>query len=83
VLRYNLQELPKLTQWKMMGKGCYVCGLEPGTVNPIGRSAAREAGELPFIEGQQEYRVGITVEVLDTQSEIDELVKAASAAAPA
>ena len=30
-LHWTAESLPVLTQWKMMGKGEYVCGLEPGT----------------------------------------------------
>jgi hypothetical protein len=59
VLRYNRNELPQLTEWKMMGKGCYVCGLEPGTVSPIGRAAAREKGIMPMIEPQRMYHVKV------------------------
>ena len=54
----------------MMGKGCYVVGLEPGTVNPIGRAAAREQGKLPMLEAQDRYTVSVDFEVLDTEDEI-------------
>ncbi len=30
-LQWTADTMPVLTQWKMMGKGEYVCGLEPGT----------------------------------------------------
>ena len=36
-ITYNTKELPCFTQWKMMGQGEYVLGLEPGTCNPDGR----------------------------------------------
>lgn len=70
VLRYSRRELPELTEWKMMGQGCYVVGLEPGTANPIGRAAAREKGTLAMLEGQAEYKVSISFEVLDSEEEI-------------
>jgi len=73
VLRYNRNELPELTEWKMMGKGCYVCGLEPGTVNPIGRAVARENGTMPMIKPQEVYHVKIEFEVLDSMKEIEGL----------
>ncbi len=75
VIRYNKKQLPQLTQWKTMAEGCYVCGLEPGTVNPIGRAEARRQGVLPFIEGQQAYRIDITFEIVDSKEEIDALEK--------
>ena len=65
VLRYNRNELPQLTEWKMMGKGCYVCGLEPGTVNPIGRAVARKKNMMPTIKAQQVYHVKDEFEVMD------------------
>lgn len=52
-LRYKLNTLPKLMEWKMLGESDYVCGLEPATWYPKGRNAAREAGELLFIQPQQ------------------------------
>lgn len=70
VLRYRKEQLPELTEWKMMGQGCYVVGLEPGTVNPIGRAAAREKGKLPMLAGQERYTVAVRFEVLESEEEI-------------
>ena len=43
-VRYRTAELPILVQWKMMGAGEYIGGLEPAT-NPLGpRQALRKAG---------------------------------------
>jgi len=46
VWRYELAALPLLTQWKMMGEGEYVMGIEPCTCPVGGRSAARKEGAL-------------------------------------
>lgn len=73
VLRYSRAQLPQLTEWKMMGKGCYVVGLEPGTVVPVGRAKARELGTLPLLEAQESYAVDIDFEVLDGVDRITEL----------
>jgi len=35
-IRFSKQELPFFTQWKQMGQGEYVMGLEPGTCHPEG-----------------------------------------------
>ena len=78
VLRYNQKQLPELTEWKMIGEDCYVCGLEPGTVNPIGRAAARKQGKLPLINAQETYNVGIEFEVLDTNEQITNIKNEAS-----
>lgn len=45
-LRYRQRELPELVQWKQIGQGAYVLGVEPANCRPLGRSAAREAGVL-------------------------------------
>jgi hypothetical protein len=43
-------QLPCVYQWKMMGQGNYVLGVEPANCrNVFGRAAAREAGELPIL----------------------------------
>lgn len=49
-IRYRLRELPRFTEWKMMGYGDYVVGLEPGNCWPIGRGAARAQGSLVLLE---------------------------------
>jgi hypothetical protein len=38
--------LPELIQWKQVGQGAYVLGLEPANCRPEGRSAARQRGKL-------------------------------------
>lgn len=43
-ITYNTKELPCFTQWKMMGQGEYVMGLEPGTCNPDGREEILKKG---------------------------------------
>ena len=42
-------ELPYLHQWKMVGQGHYVLGVEPANSPHFGRAAARTAGALPVI----------------------------------
>jgi hypothetical protein len=42
--------LPCVSQWKMVGQGHYVVGIEPAnTPAVLGRAAAREAGRLPVL----------------------------------
>lgn len=43
---YDPSTLPRLFQWRVMGEGHYVVGLEPGNLRIEGRQAAREAGDL-------------------------------------
>jgi hypothetical protein len=49
-LQWRQEELPHLTQWKMLGEGTYVVGMEPGNCLPEGRAAARLNGRLQFLE---------------------------------
>ena len=65
VLRFNKEELPVFTQWKMPRRGFYVTGLEPGTALPLGRGVLRESGDLPMIDGQDEYSITIDFQVVD------------------
>lgn len=43
---YRVAELPYLVQWKMMGQGEYVMGLEPANCYPEGQSRIAERGLL-------------------------------------
>lgn len=63
VLSYNQKELPYFIQWKQMGEGDYVLGLEPATGFPEGRSKARERGELAFLEPGEVKSFRLTLEV--------------------
>ncbi len=77
VLRFDTSQLPRLTEWKMMRRGFYVVGLEPGTVEPHGRGPLRERGELPMIQGHAEHPVAVSFEVVTTTEDIAELEREA------
>lgn len=62
-LRYRKAELPYLTQWRMLGKGVYVLGLEPGNAFVLGQSAERAAGRLQTIEPGEEKRLLVEISV--------------------
>jgi len=49
-VNFNQDALPYLIQWKQMGEGDYVCGIEPATNKPEGRDVARKNGELGFLQ---------------------------------
>jgi Domain of unknown function (DUF4432) len=75
VLRWNAKELPHLTEWKMVRKGFYVVGLEPGNSLPLGRGVMREKGTLPQLEGQAECSMTIDFELIDDKAGFDALEK--------
>ncbi|MDI6857860.1 MAG: aldose 1-epimerase family protein [Dehalococcoidia bacterium] len=62
-VRYRKAELPYLTQWRMMGKGTYVLGLEPGNAFVLGQAAERAAGRLQTIEPGEEKRLLVEIGV--------------------
>jgi hypothetical protein len=47
---YQAETLPHFTQWKMMGAGTYVCGLEPSNAPLASRADLKSRGELPILE---------------------------------
>jgi hypothetical protein len=63
-VRFRPAELPCLVQWKMMGQGVYVCGLEPGTNWVGGRAVERAAGRLRLIEPAETRRFRLEIGVL-------------------
>lgn len=62
-VRFQKATLPNLIQWKMMGQGTYVLGLEPANCHATGRSQERARGTLQFLQAgeRREFRVEITV----------------------
>ena len=48
-MTFDRSTLDCFTQWKMMGEGEYVMGLEPGNCNPDGRDVVRKKGILKFL----------------------------------
>ncbi len=77
-LRYRLSELPFLTQWKMLGDREYILGIEPGNCKPIGRAAARAAGELVELAVGEEIEAGFELEVVWGEDTLDQLAREAA-----
>ncbi len=49
-MEYSADTLDQFTEWKMMGYGEYVLGLEPGNCTPDGRDRNRADGVLKFLK---------------------------------
>ena len=62
-INYNKAELPYFTEWKMMGAGDYVLGLEPGNCTPDGRDVLREKKLLQFLKSGEEKSQTITIKI--------------------
>lgn len=70
-IKFRVEQLPRLVQWKMMGQTQYVCGLEPATNWVDGRAAERAAGRLQYLEPGEMRHYNLEIGVLTSQSEID------------
>ncbi len=64
-IKFKKSQLPFLIQWKMMGEGTYVLGMEPSNCIVMGRDKDRELGTLQFIEPQEEKEFHIEAGVLE------------------
>ena len=62
-IAYDPTTLPVLNQWKQMGEGEYVTGLEPGNCYPIGQKANAQNGMLRMIEPGETVNFAIRIEI--------------------
>ncbi len=67
---FRKRELPRLIQWKMMGRGTYVCGIEPANCLVEGRAKERERGTLEFLQPGEAREFELSVSVLDSEEAI-------------
>jgi hypothetical protein len=70
-LRFRVDSLPFLSEWKMMGEGDYVLGIEPCNTKIENRAWLRKNGRLPEIRPGEKREMELEVGVLDGQNEID------------
>jgi hypothetical protein len=70
VLHFNRRQLSHFTQWKQMGEGEYVMGLEPCNCFVDGRTAPRNRNVIDSLEPGEMRRFDITLEILDGTDEI-------------
>jgi hypothetical protein len=64
------EQFPCMLQWQNMQAGLYVLGMEPSTHHVLGHEAARERGELIWLEHGDERRYDVTFRVLAGKDEI-------------
>lgn len=75
VIRYNITELPAFCEWKVLQKGLYVLGLEPGKALPVGREELRKGGNLPFIQSMERDKITIHFEFFNSKETLIKLIK--------
>jgi hypothetical protein len=65
-ISYHRGQLPYLYQWKMMGEGMYVLGIEPANCGVIqGRAMARDQGVLPILAPGESRDYALKVEIIE------------------
>jgi hypothetical protein len=69
-VRFRQKELPRYIEWKMMGEGTYVVGMEPANCGVEGRAKERAAGTLQFLEPGEERQFVVHIGVLEGKEEI-------------
>ncbi len=74
-VRFRVAELPHLIEWKMMGQGTYVVGLEPANCGVGGRSEDRECGVLRTLEPGETLSLAVEIGVLPDAAAIDAYAK--------
>jgi len=69
-IRYDARALPYCSEWRMMGRGDYVVGLEPCNCPCECRATLRERDQLPFIEPGEVKEIEVEIGVLDGPDDI-------------
>ena len=72
-VKYNKNELPKFTQWKMNGTREYVVGMEPANCWVEGRNKDRERGTLQFLKIGETREYHLEIGVLTDAGEVREI----------
>jgi hypothetical protein len=72
-IRYHAAELPYFWQWRMVGEGNYVMGLEPANCHVMGRGEERRQGRLPMMEPGEVRTHRLELSVLATPEDFEKL----------
>lgn len=74
-MKFNKEQLPNLTEWKMLGQQDYVVGLEPGNCTPMGRKTARKQEALEFLQPGEEREITLELGVLTGKEDLEKFRK--------
>ena len=64
-IHFNIKQLPYLIQWKMLGQGEYVLGLEPSNIPLKDRKQLKEENILPLLQPGESVTNQVEVVVSD------------------
>ena len=73
-VKYGVDTLPLLVEWKMMGEQEYVVGLEPGAAMLDGRSELLRRNEAPMLAPGETRSFEVEIGVLEDRQALDALV---------
>lgn len=74
-VRFRQSELPRLIEWKMMGRGFYAVGIEPANCLVEGRARERAAGTLQFLSPGEEKHFLVQIGVLEGESALKQFTE--------
>jgi len=72
-VRYPLEQLPEFLEWKMMGEGAYVVGMEPSNTPFVSRAQLHAEKKMVFLEPGESKRYELEIGVLPDGESIKEL----------
>jgi acylphosphatase len=73
---FNKKQLGRLTQWKQMGEGEYVVGIEPCNCHVEGRAKERKNGTLEFIKPGEKREFNLEIEIIEGNGRINQILEA-------
>jgi hypothetical protein len=74
-IHFNKKQLSNFTQWKQMGEGEYVLGMEPANCYVGGRADARQKGTLEYLDPGEIKKFNLEIEIVDGTNNIHRLIK--------
>ncbi|MBS7611375.1 aldose 1-epimerase family protein [Candidatus Bathyarchaeota archaeon] len=74
-VKYRKRELNRFIEWKMMGEGTYVVGLEPANCLVLGRDRERKWSTLQFIQPGEERKFTVEFNVLTGLEEVGKFLE--------
>lgn len=72
-LEWPKATVPYLTQWKMIGQGTYVLGIEPCNAPLLPRAELRKRGLMPLLAPGESFEAGVTIRVHLGAQELEDL----------
>lgn len=77
-IKYNIKELPNLTEWKCMDESQYVLGIEPANCHVMGMAWEAANGTLEYLQSQESKHTSIEIGILEGTDEIKSFEKLVS-----